>query len=189
MNILILASSNIGTKTEIAADSVYKEVEKEMSVEDTLTQINLKKQEMMFSDGRNYLDYPGDTGEVLEKIMHSDVIIIGTPIFQASIPASLKNIFDLLPQNALEQKTVSIFVTSGSDKHFLAAEQQLKPILSYMKANVVPNYVYLLATDFDGKAIHNDDVLLRINKLVEDTLVLSRTYEKIWEEQEASYGF
>lgn len=189
MDILVLASSNIGTKTEIAANNVYREVEKEMTVEDTLTQINLKNQDMVFSDGRNYLDYPGDTGDVLKSIMHSDVIIIGTPIFQASIPASLKNIFDLLPQNALEQKTVSIFVTSGSDKHFLAAEQQLKPILSYMKANIVPNYVYLLGTDFDGKTIHNDDVLLRINTLVEDTLILARTYGRIWEDQEASYGF
>ena len=49
----------------------------------------------------------------------------------------------MLPQNALEFKTVSMVVAAGSDKHFLIPEIQLKPILGYMKANIVPNYVFL----------------------------------------------
>ncbi|WP_212679968.1 NADPH-dependent FMN reductase, partial [Salmonella enterica] len=64
----------------------------------------------MFSDGRNYLDYHGDTGELTQATMQSDVLFIGTPIFQASIPASLKNVFDLLPQNGLRQKTVGMLI-------------------------------------------------------------------------------
>ena len=46
-------------------------------------------------------------------------LIIGTPVFQASIPATLKNIFDLLPVNALQEKIVSMLVTAGSPKHYL----------------------------------------------------------------------
>lgn len=121
--------------------------------------------------------------------MDSDVIFIGTPIFQASIPASLKNIFDLLPQNALEFKTVSMLVTAGSEKHFLIPEIQLKPILSYMKANIVPNYVFLLDTEFIVDEITSDDVHFRMDTLIEDTMVLAEAYQEVWRKQEESYGF
>jgi FMN reductase len=73
------------------------------------------------------LDYEGDTAFVTKKIMEADAIVIGTPIFQASIPATLKNIFDLLPVNAFRDKVVSVLVTAGSSKHYLVPEQQLKP--------------------------------------------------------------
>src|SRR5699024_11761742 len=75
-------------------------------------------------------------------VCSSDLIIIGTPVFQASIPAALKNIFDLLPQNALRDMVVSLFVTAGSSKHYLMIEHQLMPILTYMKAHIVPTYVF-----------------------------------------------
>ena len=94
--------------------------------------------------------------------MEADAIIIGTPVFQASIPATLKNIFDLLPQNAFRDKVVSIVVTAGSAKHYLIVEQQLKPILAYMKAQIVQTYVFIEEKDFYRKEITDDDVLFRI---------------------------
>src|SRR5690625_5289823 len=119
----------------------------------------------------------------------ADAIIIGTPIFQASIPATLKNIFDLLPENAFQDKVVSMLVTAGSPKHYLIVEQQLKPILAYMKAQIVQTYVFIEEQDFYRKEIINDDVLFRIERLVEDTVVLKETYTKIREAKEAEYGF
>ncbi|SIS44975.1 FMN reductase [Salimicrobium flavidum] len=121
--------------------------------------------------------------------MEADAIIIGTPIFQASLPATLKNIFDLLPQDGLEGKIVSMYATAGSDKHFLIPEQQLKPILGYMKAQVVQTYVFLNDKDFLSKEIINDDVFFRLDRLVEDTMVLTETYQKIKETEEAKYDF
>ena len=58
---------------------------------------------------------------------------IGFPIFQASIPGSLKNVFDLLPVNAFHDKVIGLVATAGSSKHYLIPEMHLKPILSYMK--------------------------------------------------------
>lgn len=121
--------------------------------------------------------------------MEADAIIIGTPIFQASIPATLKNIFDLLPVNAFRDKVVSMLVIAGSPKHYLIAEQQLKPILSYMKAQIVQTHVFIEERDFLRKEIVNDDVLFRIERLVEDTIILTETYTKIREEKEAIYDF
>lgn len=101
----------------------------------------------------------------------------------------MKNIFDLLPANALQGKVVSMLVTAGSSKHYLIVEQQLKPILSYMKAQVVQTYVFIEGKDFDRKEITNEDVLFRIDRLVEDTIVLMETYTKVCEKKEAVYDF
>ena len=114
----------------------------------TVTLLDLADYDMQFSDGRNYLTYTGDTKYIAETVMNADALIIGTPIFQASIPASLKNVFDLLPEKALRDKVVSMVVTAGSPKHYLIAEQQLRPILSYMKAQLVHTYVFIEEKDF-----------------------------------------
>src|SRR5690606_9742152 len=111
------------------------------------------------------------------------------PIFQASIPATLKNIFDLLPERAFEDKVVSIIVTAGSSKHFLVAEQHLKPILTYMKAQLVQSYVFIEEKDFYRKEIINDDILFRIDRLVEDTIILLETYTSIRKQRGAQYDF
>lgn len=189
MKILVLSASNIGKRTKVATEALFKALHNQFEDEHFLKYINLQDKNIQFSDGRNYLDYKGDTAELTKAIMNSDVIFIGTPIFQASIPASLKNVFDLLPINALQFKTVGMVVTAGSEKHFMIPEIQLKPILSYMKANIVPNYVFLLDTEIIGDEITSDDFHFRIDTLIEDTMVLAETYQEVWRKQEESYGF
>lgn len=188
MKIVALSGSNVGSKTRTAMDSTIK-VLHEKYPEAEVTLLDLAEYDIQFSDGRNYLEYAGDTGYVAQTLMDADAIIFGTPIFQASIPATLKNIFDLLPQNALDGKVSSILVTAGSAKHYLIPEQQLKPILAYMKSQIVQTYVFIEEKDFYRKEIINDDVMFRLERLVEDTVVLTETYMKIREAKEEAYGF
>lgn len=188
MKIVGLSGSIVGTKTRTAMDYTFKDLANKYP-DAQITLIDLAEYDVVFSDGRNYLEYEGDTGYIARTIMDCDAIIIGTPIFQASIPATLKNIFDLLPVNAFRDKVVSILVTSGTSKHYLIAEFHLKPILAYMKAQIVQTYVFIEEKDFNRKEIINDDVLFRIERLVEDTVVLTKTYERIRKEKEEEYDF
>ena len=188
MKIVGLSGSIVGSKTRTAMDYTVKSISKKY-LDAEVTIIDLADYTIQFSDGRNYLEYEGDTGFITKTIMEADAIIIGTPIFQASIPATLKNVFDLLPVNAFRDKVVSMLITAGSPKHYLIAEQQLKPILAYMKAQIVQTYVFIEEKDFHRKEIINDDVLFRIERLAEDTIVLTETYTKIRTEKEASYNF
>lgn len=188
MKITLVAGSNVGSKTRTAMDYTRK-IANEKYPEVEFTLLDLAEYDLVFSDGRIYSEYEGDTKFVTETIMESDAIIIGTPTFQASIPATLKNIFDLLPVNAFRDKIVSTLVTAGTPKHYLMVEQQLKPILAYMKAQIVQTYVFIEEEDFHRKEIINDDVTFRIERLVEDTVVLTETYQAIREAKEAAYGF
>ncbi|UUX34751.1 NADPH-dependent FMN reductase [Fundicoccus culcitae] len=188
MKVVGISASNMGTKTRIAMDYTMQVIN-EKYPDAITTLIDLAEVDVVFSDGRNYMDYEDDTKMVTETLMAADAIIIGTPIFQASIPATLKNIFDLLPENAFRDKVVSIIVTAGSSKHFLIADHQLKPILAYMKAQIVQTYVFIEDMDFYRKKIINDDVLFRIDRLVEDTMLMAEVQQKIREAQDSIYGF
>lgn len=188
MKIVGLSGSIVGTKTRTAMErtlTVLAEKYPELEV----TFIDLADYTIPFSDGRNYLEYEGDVSYVTKTMMEADAIIIGTPIFQASIPATLKNIFDLLPVDAFQHKVISLLVTAGSEKHYLVAEQQIKPILGYMKAEIVQTYVFIEEKDFYRNEIVNDDVHFRIERLVEDTVMLTETYGEIQKAKEAEYGF
>lgn len=188
MKVVGLSGSKVGSKTRTAIDYTIRKL-KETYPGTEVTLIDLAEYEIQFSDGRNYLDYQGDTAYVARTIMEADAIIIGTPTFQASIPATLKNVFDLLPVHAFLGKVVGMIVTAGSARHYLMAEQQLKPILGYMKAQMVQTYVFIEEQDFSKKEIINDDVLFRIERLVEDTVTLTETFSKIRAEKEAQYDF
>ncbi|MDQ0270375.1 NADPH-dependent FMN reductase [Cytobacillus purgationiresistens] len=188
MKLVGIAGSNVGSKTRTAMDYTLK-IAREKYPQADITLLDLAEYDMAFSDGRNYWEYDGDTKYVTETIMDADALIIGTPTFQASIPATLKNIFDLLPVNAFRDKVVSMVVTAGTAKHYLMAEQQLKPILAYMKAHIVPTYVFIEEKDYLRREIVNDDVLFRMERLVEDTVLLVDAYSQIREKKDAEYDF
>lgn len=188
LKVALLQGSIVGSKTRTAleyVESVFKEKYQEVEV----TMLDLANYDIPFSDGRNYLEYTGDAAYVTRTLMEADAIILGTPIFQASIPATLKNVFDLLPEEALLGKVVSIVVTAGSSKHYLIPETQIKPIISYMKGQLTQSYVFIEEKDFHRKEIINDDVLFRTNRLIEDTFDLTKTLKKMQEAKEAEYGF
>lgn len=188
MKIVALAGSNVGSKTKTAMLKVTDILEHKYPQHE-VTLLDLADYSLEFSDGRNYFEYDGDTKYVTETIMEADAIIIGTPTFQASIPATLKNIFDLLPVNAFRDKVVSSVVTAGTAKHYLMVEQQLKPILAYMKAHIVPTYVFIEEQDFLRKEIVNDDVLFRLDRLVEDTVLTVEAFDTIRKKKDEEYDF
>ncbi|WP_152657015.1 NADPH-dependent FMN reductase [Oceanobacillus sp. CFH 90083] len=169
MKIVGISGSTVGSKTRVAVDHALQYIEKEHTgVEVEL--LDLKDYDVVFSDGRPYKDYTGDTKILLEKIMQADGILLGMPVFQASIPGTLKNIFDLLPVDAFRNKMVAITATAGTTKHYLVPEQHLKPILHYMHAWVIPKYVFVEEKDYTNYVITNQNVIDRLNKLSEDLI-------------------
>ncbi|MEG0385665.1 MAG: NADPH-dependent FMN reductase [Bacilli bacterium] len=188
MKIVALVGSTIGSKTRTAMSTTVELLQKKYPQAD-VTMLDLANYDVRFSDGRNYAEYEGDTLFVATEMMQADAIIIGTPTFQASIPATLKNVFDLLPVNGLRDKVVSMVVTAGTSKHYMMVEQQLKPILSYMKAHIVPTYVFAEEKDFHRKEIVNDDVLFRLDRLIDDTVDLVEVHAALRAKKDEQYDF
>lgn len=189
MNYLILSGSTHGEKTRQASEALKAQLELQLNPDDELTYLNLQDLDMAFSDGRHPMDWRDDNAKVIAAILASEIIYIGSPIFQASIPGSLKNVFDLLPEHALERKTIGLVITAGSPRHYLVAEQQLMPILNYLKAVVVPKYVFIEGREFAGDGLASDDIQFRLQNLIQDTQQLAQAYQTVWQAEDESFGF
>lgn len=189
MKIVGISGAVIGSKTKTAVEYVLDEIKKNYpDVEVEL--IDLSEKDIQFADGRDYRDYSeGDTTAVAETIMSADGLIVGTPTYQGSISGALKNIFDLMPESAFLDKSVGIIATAGSSKHYLVVEQQLKPVLSYMKARIVPKYVFIEEKQYDRQTIVDDDVLFRLKRLSDDIIYESKSVEEIQKQKDAVFGF
>ncbi|WP_090237082.1 NADPH-dependent FMN reductase [Lentibacillus halodurans] len=188
MKVIGISGSVIGSKTRIAVEQILNKLNDEHQ-EFKTELIDLSDYELVFSDGRDYRDYAGDTKTVLEKIMAADAYIIGTPIFQASIPGTLKNLFDLLPNEGFQNKVVGIVATAGSSKHYLVPEHQLKPILSYMKAVIIQKYVFVEEKSYYQKEIVDDDAVLRLNRLADDLVHGVNVFREIQKAKDSAFPF
>ncbi|MDR2285667.1 MAG: NAD(P)H-dependent oxidoreductase, partial [Sphingobacterium sp.] len=111
MKIIGLSASIAGKKTRIAVDYTLKKI-KEFKPDVDVELVDLAEYNMVFSDGRDYRDYTGDTKKLIKKLMEADAYVIGTPTYQSSIPGVLKNVFDLLPVDSFKDKVISILSTA-----------------------------------------------------------------------------
>jgi FMN reductase len=188
MRIVGIAGSIVGTKTRTAVKQVLDNI-KDKNAAIAVELINLGDYQIQFSDGRDFRDYQDDTRNVIEKIMRADAYIIGTPTFQASIPGTLKNIFDLLPIDVFKDKIIGVVATAGSAKHYLMVEHHLKPILNYMKAIVVPKYAFIEEKDYLNGEIVDDGIVFRLNRLAEDTVEMMNVIKAVLEAKDNAYPF
>lgn len=171
-----LSGAIIGAKTAKSVEEVLTAInEYDKSVETEL--IDLRDYEVEFVRGIPLVDYNQDTQDVVHKINEADIMVIGTPIYQASIPGVLKNVFDHLAPNCFKGKVAGIVTNGGSEKHFLTTEYQLKPILSYFKAILPMNNVFLHSSCFGpNNEIINEEEKERIAKLAQELIALKKLY-------------
>ncbi len=67
-------------------------------------------------------------------VARADGLVVGTPVYKASLTGALKVLLDLLPERALAHKVVLPLASGGSPAHLLAVDYALKPVLAALKA-------------------------------------------------------
>jgi NAD(P)H-dependent FMN reductase len=104
---------------------------------------------------------------VVDRIGSADALIVASPIYRGSYPGVLKNLFDLIPSNALEGKVVGLIATAGTPHHFLAIEQELKPLMGFFRAVVVPTAVFAHEDHFADGLLIEESIVERLNQLAQ----------------------
>jgi MsuE subfamily FMN reductase len=137
--------------------------------------INLRDRNIDFCRGSDKESYNSDTMAVIRSIVESDAYIVATPIYRGSYTGILKNIFDIIPNDALRGKPVALIGTGGSDHHYLAIEQELKPLMGFFEAIIVPGYTYAKNDDFSVSGIQAQSVLDSLRKMAEAVVSLAKT--------------
>ncbi len=104
---------------------------------------------------------------LIDKIIDADALIFGTPMYRGTYTGLLKNVFDLIPNDALMGKPVGLIATGGSDHHYLALEHELKPLLGFFLAHAIPGSVYANNDHYSNRDLVSQDVIDRLKQLAE----------------------
>ncbi|GLV50060.1 hypothetical protein TBS_06360 [Thermobispora bispora] len=84
----------------------------------------------------------------VDAVAGADAVLVASPVFRASIPGTLKLLFDMLPNEALRNKPVAILTIGAAPHHFLAAERHLRDLLAWFGALGAPNAAYFVDSTF-----------------------------------------
>ena len=114
--------------------------------------LNLAETRTEICDGRPLEAYGKATRQAVGRIAAAAAVLIAAPVYRASFPGVLKNLLDIVPVEALQNKPVGIVAMGGSPHHYLAVDSQLRAVLAWFGALVAPTGVYLTGGDFrDGR--------------------------------------
>lgn len=178
MKLLGISGTIIGSKTLKVVNQALEEAKKHHS-EIEVELLDLKQYDIELCDGRQPSSYNEDTQKAIELISTADSYIIGTPIFHGSFPGVLKNLLDLIPAEVFRHKVIGFIATGGNDQHYLAVENQLKPIASYFRSYVATEYVFAHNKDFNEKnEIVASHLLESIRKLANEVCMMQEAFQE-----------
>ncbi len=107
-------------------------------------------------------------------VAKADVVVVATPVYKAAYSGVLKVFLDLLPQTALQGKTVLPLATGGCPHHMLALDYALRPVLQSLGAKHILPGIYAtdaqVAVSQEGAYAVNADIGQRLDEAV-NTLV------------------
>jgi len=108
-----------------------------------------------------------------KKVQQAQVIVIGTPIYQASFSGSLKLLLDVIPERGLHHKIVLALATAGSDSHLLVPDYTLKPIFSAFGATHLLRSLYVNSREItvtpNGEYLIPDPIRERLQARLQDS--------------------
>lgn len=86
--------------------------------------------------------------QVKRQLSAADGLVAVTPVFKASYSGLFKMFFDVLDTDALNGMPTIVAATAGTARHSLVTEYAMRPLLTYMRAVVVPTALFATTDDF-----------------------------------------
>jgi FMN reductase len=90
----------------------------------------------------------GDLARDIETITQADGVIAVTPLFTTTYSGLFKSFVDILDKEALTAMPVLLGATGGTPRHSLALEYSLRPLFTYLRADVVTTSVFAATDDW-----------------------------------------
>lgn len=107
---------------------------------------------------------------IREQVSAADGLIVVTPVFAGSYSGLFKMFFDLLDGDALNGMPVIIAATAGTPRHSLVLDFAMRPLLTHLRAVVVPTGVFAATDDFG--AAGGDELGGRISRAASELAAL-----------------
>ena len=134
--------------------------------------LHLGDYRISFADGRPLSGYEDDTEAVVKRVVDADMCLIATPVFRASFTGALKNLLDHVPVEGLHGKACGLIVMGATDHHYLIVDAQLRPVLAWFGAHVVPGMVYLQSRHFQDGMLNDPQAIADLQSLARSVVAL-----------------
>lgn len=112
----------------------------------------------------------GEARRIVDTVERADLLVVGTPVYRASMTGALKHLFDLVDHRAFPGKPVVLAATGGTLMHGLVTEHQLRPLFGFLNALTLPTTVYAVEPDFDGYTLASAKVRERVARAAEEAV-------------------
>ena len=132
--------------------------------------LNLADHRISFADGRPPEKYGDDTGTVVARVAGADRVLLASPVYRGTFTGALKNLLDLVPVEGLRNKPVGIVAMGATAHHYLGVDWQLRAVLAWFGARVVPTSVYLESGQFRDGALADEPSRAALADLVDALL-------------------
>lgn len=87
---------------------------------------------------------------VFAQVKSADAVVVLTPILNAAPAGLIKLFLDVLPEGTLRGTPVLLGATGGTPRHSLALDYSLRPVLTYLHADVLATTVFVATSDWGG---------------------------------------
>ena len=106
----------------------------------------------------------GRLTDVLERVTGADGLIAVSPLFSASYSGLFKSFVDILDRESLTGMPVLLGATGGTPRHSLALEHSMRPLFTYLRAEVVTTAVFAATDDWAGQGDESSPLPVRIRR-------------------------
>ena len=106
----------------------------------------------------------GDLRRVLESVGAADGLIAVSPLFTTTYSGLFKSFVDILDKDSLTGRPVLLGATGGTPRHSLALEYSMRPLFTYLRAEVASTSVFAATDDWSGELDNLDPLPSRISR-------------------------
>jgi FMN reductase len=113
-------------------------------------------------------EWPSETMKVLtQTVAASDLVVVASPTYKATYTGLLKSFLDRYPHNGLRGVTAIAVMTGADQRHAMAPDMHLRPLMVELGAVLPTKSLFFMATQMDRM----DQV---IEEWVDDNLAVSQ---------------
>ena len=154
--VVVSAGLSVPSSTRLLADSLGASTQRALHAlgqESEIEVIELRDLAHLITDNQLTGFATGPLVDAVRRVAEADAVIAVTPVFSASYSGLFKMFFDVLEDGALEGKPVLVAATAGTARHSLVLDFAMRPLFTYLRADVVPTGVFAASSDFGSGSV------------------------------------
>ncbi|GAA2796441.1 FMN reductase [Saccharopolyspora taberi] len=166
---IVAISAGIGqpSSTRMLADRLSAAVTEQLAVREITADVRTVELRDVAHDVVNAMltGFPaGELTGVLDAVTGADGLIAVTPLFTTTYSGLFKSFVDILDNESLTGKPVLLGATGGTPRHSLALEYSMRPLFTYLHAEVTTTSVFAATDDWAGEGDKVNPLPARIRR-------------------------